>query len=114
MARLTIEDCLEKIDNRYELVLLASKRAKQLAMGNKPLIEEESGKPIVIALREIAAGLVYEGNIDEFGHFAASDEAAMRGLKQPDTPAETEQHGESTESTVEQTQNLPHTAQPDA
>ena len=59
MARVTVEDCLENVDNRFELVMVASKRARQIATGGKdPLVEEESDKPTVIALREIAEGLV--------------------------------------------------------
>ncbi len=59
MARVTVEDCLENVANRFELVMVASKRARQMATGGKdPLVEEESDKPTVIALREIAEGLV--------------------------------------------------------
>lgn len=58
MARITVEDCLEKIDNRFALVLLAARRTKQLLKGAQPLIERTENKPIVTALREIAAGKV--------------------------------------------------------
>jgi len=58
MARITVEDCLKKIDNRFEMVLTATKRARQIANGADPLVEEQNDKPSVIALREIAAGLV--------------------------------------------------------
>jgi DNA-directed RNA polymerase subunit omega len=58
MARITVEDCLKKIDNRFEMVLTATKRARQIANGADPLVEEQNDKPTVIALREIAAGLV--------------------------------------------------------
>ena len=59
MARVTVEDCLENVANRFELVMVASKRARQIATGGKdPLVEEESDKPTVIALREIADGLI--------------------------------------------------------
>lgn len=74
MARLTVEDCLEQLDNRYELVLLAAKRARQLAMGLPSLIDEDSDKPTVIALREIAEGLISEENIDEIGSHANMDD----------------------------------------
>jgi DNA-directed RNA polymerase subunit omega len=57
VARITVEDCLDKIPNRFELVVLASKRAKQLFRGAKPLLETENLE-IVTALREIAAGKV--------------------------------------------------------
>jgi DNA-directed RNA polymerase subunit omega len=59
MARVTVEDCLENVENRFELVMVASKRARQIATGGKdPMVHEESDKPTVIALREIAEGLV--------------------------------------------------------
>ena len=57
MARVTVEDCLEKIPSRFELVLLAARRAKQLLKGSRPLVET-SNKEVVSALREIAAGKV--------------------------------------------------------
>ena len=57
MARVTVEDCLEKLDNRFELVLVASKRARQLQTGGKdPRVAWENDKPTVVALREIAEG----------------------------------------------------------
>ena len=59
MARVTVEDCLDNVANRFELVMVASKRARQLATGGKdPMVQEESDKPTVIALREIAEGFV--------------------------------------------------------
>jgi len=53
MARITVEDCLEKIDSQYDLVLLAKERTSQLNSGEKPLVSEENDKNTVIALREI-------------------------------------------------------------
>jgi DNA-directed RNA polymerase subunit omega len=71
MARVTVEDCLEHVANRFELVMVASKRARQMATGGKdPMVQEESDKPTVIALREIAEGhitpdiLVREDELD--------------------------------------------------
>ncbi len=64
MARITVEDCLETIENRFKLVLLASKRARQLEKGADPLVDPEKDKNTVLALREIAAGEVTEDNID--------------------------------------------------
>lgn len=59
MARVTVEDCLENVANRFELVMVASKRARQLATGGKPpMVNEESDKPTVVALREIAEGFI--------------------------------------------------------
>ena len=55
MARVTVEDCLENVDNRFQLVMLATKRARQIATkGAEPMVAEENDKPTVIALREIA------------------------------------------------------------
>jgi len=56
MARVTVEDCLDKVDNRFHLVLVASRRARQLAMGFEPLVPWENDKPTVVALRELAEG----------------------------------------------------------
>jgi DNA-directed RNA polymerase subunit omega len=56
MARITVEDCLNHVDNRFDLVLLATKRARQLANGVEPILPWENDKPTVMALREIAAG----------------------------------------------------------
>ena len=58
MARITVEDCLERVDNRFDLVLLATKRARQLVRGADPKVQWENDKPTVVALREIADGLV--------------------------------------------------------
>ena len=59
MARVTVEDCLEKVHNRFSLVLLVSKRAKQLLKGSEPTISTKSNKYIVSSLREVAEGNVY-------------------------------------------------------
>lgn len=58
MARITVEDCLEKVPNRFELIHVAAKRVKQMAKGSRPLISHSHNKPAVVALREIAAGYV--------------------------------------------------------
>ncbi len=60
MARVTVEDCLDHVDNRFDLVLLATKRSRQLVNGVEPLLDWENDKPTVMALREIAAGLINE------------------------------------------------------
>ncbi|HPE81392.1 MAG: DNA-directed RNA polymerase subunit omega [Chromatiaceae bacterium] len=65
MARITVEDCLTNVDNRFDLVLLASRRARQLANGVDPLVPWENDKPTVVALREIAEGLVTEETMVE-------------------------------------------------
>ncbi len=78
MARVTVEDCLDNVDNRFQLVLVASRRARQLAMGYEPLVPWENDKPTVVALREIA-----ENKID----IAAS----LENSKPTPPPQETEE-----------------------
>tara|TARA_E500000178_G_scaffold349421_1_gene406306 strand:+ start:1860 stop:2147 length:288 start_codon:yes stop_codon:yes gene_type:complete len=59
MARITVEECLENVENRFELVMVGSKRARQIAVEGRPaLVDEKNDKPTVIALREIEEGLV--------------------------------------------------------
>ena len=65
MARITVEDCLENIDNIFEMVLVAAKRARRIAHGADPLVELENDKPTVLALREIADGLITPAILDE-------------------------------------------------
>jgi len=65
MARITVEDCLDNVENLFELVLVASKRARRLANGAEPFVEWENDKPTVVALREIAEGLVRRDILDE-------------------------------------------------
>lgn len=66
MARITVEDCLQYVDNRFELVLLGSRRARQLAvMGKEPLVPVDNDKPTVIALREIEEGLIDNAVLNE-------------------------------------------------
>ena len=65
MARVTIEDCLENVENRFELVLLATKRARQLVNGVEPMVPWENDKATVVALREIAAGLITPKTVQE-------------------------------------------------
>ncbi len=65
MARVTIEDCLENVDNRFQLVITAAKRARQISMGADPTVPLENDKPTVIALREIAIGNVTKDILKE-------------------------------------------------
>jgi DNA-directed RNA polymerase subunit omega len=65
MARLTVEDCLDHVDNRFQLVLVASKRAREIANGKDPMLPWENDKPTVVALREIEEGLVGPSVLDE-------------------------------------------------
>jgi len=66
MARITVEDCLDHVDNRFELVMVGSKRARQIAiMGKEPMVPRENDKPTVLALREIELGLVDASILEE-------------------------------------------------
>ncbi len=65
MARVTVEDCLNEVENRFQLVLVATKRARQIAMGSPPLVDEENDKPTVLALREIAESKVGPTILDD-------------------------------------------------
>ena len=77
MARVTVEDCLDNVENRFELVMVASKRARQLATGGKdPMVQEESDKPTVIALREIAEGLISQDILSREEELEAEEELA--------------------------------------
>lgn len=77
MARITVEDCLDKVDNRFELVMVASKRARQIATGGKdPLVPEEGDKPTVLALREIAGRFLTREQIMAPQEDNAEDQAA--------------------------------------
>jgi DNA-directed RNA polymerase subunit omega len=87
MARVTVEDCLDNVDNRFELVMLATKRSRQLATGGKePKVAPENDKPTVIALREIASGLMNydviaeEELIEEEPMFASFEDEANEPL----------------------------------
>ena len=74
MARVTVEDCLEKVENRFSLVLLAAQRTRQLMKGEEALLEsDDDNKEAVTALREIAAGLI---TLDDMGRIRAENEAA--------------------------------------
>ena len=88
MARVTVEDCLENVANRFELVMVASKRARQLATGGKdPMVQEESDKCTVIALREIAEGHVTADILSRESEIEAEEELAevMDGMDAVDS-----------------------------
>jgi DNA-directed RNA polymerase subunit omega len=65
MARVTATDCLDNVENRFELILVSAKRARKLAMGSEALVPEENDKPTVIALREIAEGKIDRTILDD-------------------------------------------------
>ncbi len=73
MARVTVEDCMEQITNRFDLVLAAARRARQIYAGAQPTVEEENDKPTVLALREIAEGNVGLEVLDQPDELSRSD-----------------------------------------
>ena len=81
MARVTVEDCLDKIPNRFDLVVLAARRARDLTLGRAPFVERENDKPTVIALREIA-----EGKID-LDYLSVQEPSPVDMLGKPDPEA---------------------------
>ena len=87
MARVTVEDCLENVENRFELVMVSSKRARQLANGGKePMVPLENDKPTVLALREIAEGFINASILEEPG-VDATDALSLTtqdGFERPD------------------------------
>ena len=82
MARITVEDCLKKVDNQYDLVLLAKERAAQLNSGSEPLVPEDNDKRTVIALREIGEGKL---PIEDLEYSAVN-----KLRKNPENPNQTE------------------------
>jgi len=98
MARVTIEDCLDNVDNRFQLVLVATKRARQILLGGQATVEESNDKPTVTALREIAAGHVTRdilnqpdyGSVDEWALEEGEEslEAAEEGSEEAAAVAE--------------------------
>jgi DNA-directed RNA polymerase subunit omega len=89
MARITVEDCLEHVDNLFDLIIVAAKRARRIANGAEPLVERENDKPTVIALREIAAGLITPeilDDIDQPEEDLLSSEEAERLLAEAPLP----------------------------
>ncbi len=78
MARITVEDCLHNVENRFELVMVASKRARQIQTGGKePMVPEDNDKPTVLALREIAADLVNAAILIDTPHDDLAQSVAM-------------------------------------
>lgn len=91
MARITVEDCLDKVENRFELVMVASKRARQIAVGGKdPLVPEEGDKPTVLALREIAEGRIDRSQILKVEEEVAQEQqaAAIEIVEEQQQPLE--------------------------
>jgi DNA-directed RNA polymerase subunit omega len=75
MARVTVEDCLDNVDNRFQLVLVSAKRARQLASGREAMLDWENDKPTVLALREIAEGFITRDILNEASVASPSESA---------------------------------------
>ena len=87
MARVTIEDCLGNVDNRFQLVLVATKRARQILLGGQPTVEEDNDKPTVLALREIAAGHVTREILTQPDYNASLDDELLSDEENADMEA---------------------------
>lgn len=87
MARITVEDCLEKIPSRFDLIIMASKRARQLATTSRdPLVDWDNDKPTLVALREIEAGLLDKETLERtLEEDVLLDEFAVQGNQETDT-----------------------------
>ena len=97
MARITVEDCLEHVDNRFQLVLVATKRARQLSDGAEPLVEVDNDKHTVIALREIAEGLVTKEILEDKPTLELDGfESMSDGTEEPEGDADTDPSEEDT------------------
>ena len=83
MARVTVEDCIDQVPNRFDLVVTAAQRARMIANGADTLVEEASDKPTVIALREIAEGVVNDDNI---GSLQSELDARLAAIQAEVTP----------------------------
>lgn len=92
MARVTVEDCLEHVDNRFELVLVATKRARQIASGKEPMVPWENDKPTVVALREIAENKLNLALLDQIEAERGTDEVSKISVEE--VTAETTQVAE--------------------
>ena len=106
MARITVEDCLERIPNLFELVLTAAKRSRRLANGAEAMVEWENDKPTVVALREIAEGHVNEEILQE-----SEQQQLLESVFEDDAQAKSEE-GEQPQPPAQETQIIPPTATP--
>jgi len=102
MARVTVEDCLKNVKNRFELVIVAAQRARQLMRGKEPKVDWDNDKPTVVALREIAAGFTNVHNVNSTETqeepftthvtHVEIEEKPEPSIAHPTTPAEDEQN----------------------
>lgn len=101
MARVTVEDCLDNVDNRFQLVLVATRRARQIANGKEPMVEWENDKPTVVALREIANGYITRTILDE------KEEAEEPEILIEQEVGETEAQAQPSDEIVDATDETP-------
>jgi DNA-directed RNA polymerase subunit omega len=87
MARITVEDCLKKVDNRFELIHLSAKRVRQLRKGSEPLVQSKN-TDVVVSLREIAAGDVFQVDEDEMQKLLLENEESSDYQETPEQTAE--------------------------
>jgi DNA-directed RNA polymerase subunit omega len=97
MARITVEDCLDHVDNRFDLVLLATTRARQLANGVEPLLPWHNDKPTVLALREIGQGLIRRETLVEADRTAEDAAEALEKALAEEFGARESDNGEGKE-----------------
>ena len=109
MARITVEDCLDKVDNRFELVMVSSKRARQIQIeGKDPMLPVDNDKPTVLALREIAEGLVdaeilvEKPSVDLEEEFASEESESETAQAADSEEAEAAPTAEATEATQDE------------
>ena len=88
MARITVEDCLDRVDNRFELVLIAARRARDLALGREALVPWENDKPTVVALRELAEGKIDHLIQEKYRQLHAAPKAESQPATHNEPPPE--------------------------
>lgn len=101
MARITVEDCLKKVDNRFELIHLSAKRVRQLRKGAEPLVQSKN-TDVVVSLREIAAGEVFQADEDESQNILIENQEGEDSQEQPE---KTDEEASAEEETVQEDQS---------
>lgn len=102
MARITVEDCLEKVDNRFELIHLATKRVRQLKKGSEPLVQSKN-TDVVVSLREIAAGDVFQVDEDEMQNIQIENKEIS---DYQETPEQTTEEASTEEEIVQEDESV--------
>ena len=102
MARITVEDCLKKVDNRFELIHLSAKRVRQLRKGSEPLVQSKN-TDVVISLREIAAGDVFQVDEEEMQNLLIENEESS---DYQEIPEQTTEEASAEEETVQDDESV--------